>query len=72
MDDDVLSPDKLAMIQRVFDGALRQVQILAQILDRCTPGSHKGVTKALKDLYNEKDIPRVQKTLLGYSKSTTI
>ena len=60
-------------LQRVFDGCTRHLQQLLGVLERVVPGGtgagRKGPTKALKDVYVERDIPRIQKTLHGYEQA---
>jgi len=60
-------------LDKSLEGCARQLAALHIILDRCIPGGKdagkKGVAKALKDIYTEKELPRIQKTLHGYEMS---
>ena len=60
-------------LEKALQGCSRQLEILRTILDRCIPGGKdagkKGVAKALKDMYTEKELPKIQKTLHGYEMS---
>jgi len=66
-------PQPFSELQRIFDGCSRQLHVLSAVLDRCLSNgistNRKSITRSLKDVYSEKEIPQIQKTLHGYGQS---
>ncbi|KAF7967172.1 hypothetical protein HWV62_13175 [Athelia sp. TMB] len=58
-----------AELQRSVDVCMAQLRLLDGILEKYNPGQKQGArltAKAVKELYKEQGIPRVQKTLMGF------
>lgn len=66
------APANEASIQRAVEVCLTQLRILNQILDKYLPAAAgakmpaKISAQKVRELYKEKEIPKVQKTLMGY------
>ncbi|MCJ1413612.1 hypothetical protein MMC19_007734 [Ptychographa xylographoides] len=63
-----IDSDRISMLQRSLEGCIKQVEALDKIVTKYLPADPKAklTSKALKDVYKEKDIPKIQKTLKGY------